>query len=212
MMEKLLRDPAHRRRIALKRAADTVLVLAAAPVAVAMGGAAALATRIALGNPVIFKQTRIGLGEKPFTLYKFRSMLDEEDEEGNPREPSERLTPFGRFLRKSSLDEVPQLWNVLKGDMSLIGPRPLTPDYLPFYLGHERVRHAVRPGLTGLAQTRGRNLVGWDQRLALDAVYAIGNSDHSDFTILLKTVSTVFASQSVVDPGAAKSRLDDART
>ena len=157
MMEKLLRDPAHRRRIAFKRVADTVLVLAAAPVAVAMGGAAAIATRIALGNPVIFKQTRIGLGENPFTLYKFRSMLDEKDEAGRAREPSERLTPFGRFLRKSSLDEVPQLWNVLKGDMSLVGPRPLLPEYIPYYRGKERTRHAVRPGITGLAQTSGRD-------------------------------------------------------
>lgn len=202
-MKRLLADPRHRRRVAAKRAADTALILAASPVVAVVGAATALATGAFLGRPVIFKQTRIGMGEKPFTLYKFRSMLDEVDAAGKVREPSERLTKFGRLLRKSSLDEIPQLWNVLKGDMSLIGPRPLLPEYVPYYRDHERARHAVRPGITGLAQTSGRNTLDWDGRLATDVEYAAHGNFSDDVVILAKTFQQIATKEGLnVVPGA----------
>ena len=132
----------------------------------------AILVRINLGSPVIFKQQRPGLNEKIFTMYKFRTMTDERDEYGNLLSDEKRLTPFGRFLRSSSLDELPELWNILKGDMSFVGPRPLLIRYLPYYNEAERMRHTVRPGLTGLSQVNGRNLVEWDRRLELDVEYA----------------------------------------
>lgn len=190
MMERL-RSRRHRTRMLVKRIGDTALVLAVSPLAVLTAGLTAAATALFLGRPIIFKQTRVGLGEKPFTLFKFRSMLAEEDKHGRQLSPTERLTKFGRFLRKSSLDEVPQLWNVLKGDMSLVGPRPLFPEYLPHYYDSERVRHAVRPGITGLAQTSGRNSLTWDERLALDAEYAGSLSAAEDLRILWATVRSL---------------------
>src|SRR5690554_5967289 len=131
----------------------------------------AILVRIKLGSPVIFKQPRPGLNEKIFTLYKFRTMTDERDENGELLPDEQRLTPFGKWLRSSSLDELPELWNILKGDMSFVGPRPLAVEYLPYYTEIERIRHTVRPGLTGLAQINGRNAVSWEERFRYDVNY-----------------------------------------
>ena len=178
----------HQRRLATKRAFDTAAIVAASPVVLPVAALTALAVRVKMGSPVLFTQKRIGLNEKPFTLLKFRSMLPETDKGGNPIPNEQRLTSFGRVLRKSSLDEIPQLLNVLRGDMSLVGPRPLLPEYLPFYTEDERERHTVRPGITGLAQVSGRNALGWDARLAKDSEYGKFGTLVDDAKILAKTV------------------------
>ena len=154
--------------------------------------------RVNLGAPVIFKQARPGKDEKIFYMYKFRSMSDARDEAGNLLPDSERLTKFGRLLRSSSLDELPELFCILKGDMSLIGPRPLTVAYLPYYTEEERVRHSVRPGLTGLAQVNGRNNLSWEERFAYDIEYVKNISLKMDISILLKTVGKVLKSEDIV--------------
>ena len=148
--------------------------------------------RIKLGSPVLFKQQRPGKNEKIFMLYKFRTMTDERDEQGNLLPDSVRLTKFGKFLRAASLDELPELFNILKGDMSLIGPRPLLVSYLPYYSEKERLRHTVRPGLTGLAQVSGRNFIDWDRRLKKDIEYVEHLSFGMDVKVLWLTVKTVF--------------------
>lgn len=158
----------------------------------------AILVRINLGSPVIFKQQRPGLNEKIFTMYKFRTMTDERDEYGNLLSDEKRLTPFGRFLRSSSLDELPQLWNILKGDMSFVGPRPLLIRYLPYYNEAERMRHTVRPGLTGLSQVNGRNLLEWDKRLELDVQYAQNISFFQDVLIILRTITNVLQRKDIV--------------
>lgn len=158
----------------------------------------ALMVRVNLGAPVIFKQARPGKDEKIFYMYKFRSMSDARDEAGNLLPDSERLTKFGRLLRSSSLDELPELFCILKGDMSLIGPRPLTVAYLPYYAEEERVRHSVRPGLTGLAQVNGRNNLSWEERFAYDIEYVKNISLKMDISILLKTVGKVLKSEDIV--------------
>lgn len=158
----------------------------------------ALMVRVNLGAPVIFKQARPGKDEKIFYMYKFRSMSDARDEAGNLLPDSERLTKFGRLLRSSSLDELPELFCILKGDMSLIGPRPLTVAYLPYYTEEERVRHSVRPGLTGLAQVNGRNNLSWEERFAYDIEYVKNISLKMDISILLKTVGKVLKSEDIV--------------
>ncbi|MGP1410099.1 MAG: sugar transferase [Porphyromonas endodontalis] len=161
------------------------------------------------GAGVLFTQERPGKDERIFKLYKFKSMTDERDSEGNLLPDGERLTPVGRFIRKTSLDELPQLWNVLKGDMSLVGPRPLFVDYLPYYTTRERLRHTVRPGITGLAQVRGRSYLPWDQKLATDVEYVERLSFTLDCRILFKTVANVLTSKDVaVDPGIRGIRLD----
>jgi len=151
----------------------------------------AIIVRIKLGSPVIFKQARPGKGEKIFYLYKFRSMTDARDENGNLLPDDERLTKFGRMLRSSSLDELPELFNILKGDMSLVGPRPLLVEYLPYYTEAESHRHDVLPGLTGLAQVNGRNAIDWDMKLAYDVEYIQNITFKNDFKILVKTVLKV---------------------
>jgi len=151
----------------------------------------ALLVRIKLGTPVIFKQKRPGLNEKIFTLYKFRTMTDQKDEQGNLLPDEVRLTKFGKMLRSTSIDELPELWNILKGDMSVVGPRPLLVRYLSYYTDKEKHRHDVRPGLTGLAQVNGRNLLNWDDRLALDVEYCITCSFMKDLLIILKTLQKV---------------------
>ncbi len=148
----------------------------------------AILVKIKLGSPVIFRQTRVGWKEKPFSLYKFRSMSDARDKDGNLLPDSERLTGFGRFLRSTSLDELPEAWNILKGDMSVIGPRPWGPAYLPYYTEEEHHRHDVRPGLSGLAQVHGRTAATWDDRLRYDLEYVRNISLIQDITILLMTV------------------------
>lgn len=165
------------------------------------------------GAGVLFTQERPGKDERIFKLYKFKSMTDERDSEGNLLPDGERLTPVGRFIRKTSLDELPQLWNVLKGDMSLVGPRPLFVDYLPYYTTRERLRHTVRPGITGLAQVRGRSYLPWDQKLATDVEYVERLGFTLDCRILFKTVANVLTSKDVaVDPRNVGTRLDTERS
>lgn len=144
--------------------------------------------RVKLGSPVLFKQQRPGLNEKVFTMYKFRSMTDEKDEYGELLPDSVRLTRFGRLLRSTSLDELPELFNILKGDMSIVGPRPLAVQYLPYYTDDERVRHSVRPGLSGLAQINGRNTSTWEQRFFYDIEYVNNINFTGDIQIILKTI------------------------
>lgn len=169
--------------------------------------------RLYLGSPVLFRQTRIGYMERPFTLVKFRTMRDAWDINGNLLPDQERVTPFGTFLRKTSLDELPQLWNVVRGEMSLIGPRPLFVRYLPYYTERERIRHNVRPGITGLAQVMGRNTLLWDDRLELDVQYVERQSLALDFWILVRTIIKVFKRENVfVVPGLQQPPLDIARS
>ena len=144
-----------------------------------------------LGSPVLFRQTRPGLNGKPFEMIKFRSMTDATDSTGNLLSNSERLTPFGKILRASSLDELPELWNVVKGDMSLVGPRPLLMEYLPLYNDEQARRHNARPGITGHAQVNGRNAISWDEKFKLDTWYVDNQSLWLDIKILFKTVKKV---------------------
>ena len=158
----------------------------------------AVLVKVKLGSPIIFKQERPGLNEKIFTLKKFRTMTDERDEEGKLLPDAQRLTKFGKFLRSTSLDELPELWNIFCGDMSLIGPRPLLISYLPYYTQREQLRHTVRPGLTGLAQISGRNLLEWDKRLEKDAEYVENLSFGLDIKIFFLTIKKVFVREDVV--------------
>lgn len=154
--------------------------------------------RVKLGSPVLFKQERPGKNEKIFTLCKFRTMTDEKDSEGNLLPDNVRLTRFGKFLRATSLDELPELFNILKGDMSIIGPRPLLVSYLPYYSEREKKRHSIRPGLTGLAQVSGRNFIDWDKRLEKDVEYVENLSFRMDMKVLKMTVQTVLGHQDEV--------------
>lgn len=168
--------------------------------------------RIKLGSPVLFCQERPGYNEKIFTLYKFRTMTDKRDENGMLLPDSERLTRFGSMLRSTSLDELPEMFNILKGDMSLIGPRPLLVEYLPYYTEEERLRHSVRPGLTGLAQVSGRNYLAWDKRLAKDVEYVNHISFIMDIRIIIKTIMVVFKKEDVsVDTNVVEGYLWDER-
>ena len=152
----------------------------------------ALLVKIKLGSPILFKQPRPGKNEKVFDMYKFRTMTDERDAKGQLLPDSDRLTQFGRFLRKTSLDELPEMFCILKGDMSFIGPRPLLVEYLPYYTEREQLRHTVRPGLTGLAQANGRNTVDWDTRFEYDVTYVEKLSFIMDMRVIIMTVGTVF--------------------
>ncbi len=155
--------------------------------------------RSKLGSPIFFKQERPGLHEKIFTMYKFRTMTDKRDAEGNLLPDKDRLTKFGKLLRATSLDELPEFFNILKGDMSFIGPRPLLVSYLPYYTETEALRHTVRPGLTGLAQVSGRNFLDWDRRLAKDVAYVKGLSFQMDLKVLFLTVKVVFDRSDVAE-------------
>lgn len=152
-----------------------------------------------LGSPVFFKQERPGLNGEIFTLYKFRTMTDARDKDGNLLPDKDRLTSFGKFLRASSLDELPEFFNILKGDMSFIGPRPLLVSYLPYYTEKESLRHTVRPGLTGLAQVSGRNFIDWDRRLAKDVEYVEGLSFLMDLKVLFFSVKVVLCRSDVAE-------------
>lgn len=156
-----------------------------------------------LGSPILFKQTRPGLDGKPFEMIKFRTMKDATDKDGNLLPDSERLTPFGQKLRSTSIDELPELWNVLKGDMSLVGPRPLLMEYLPLYNSEQARRHNVRPGVTGYAQVNGRNAISWEQKFALDTWYVNNQSLWLDFKILAKTVKQVLIKDGISAEGEA---------
>ena len=156
-----------------------------------------------LGSPVLFRQTRPGLHGVPFEMIKFRSMKDAIDSEGNSLPDGERLTDFGKALRNTSLDELPGLWNVIKGDMSLVGPRPLLMEYLPLYSEEQSRRHLMRPGITGYAQVNGRNSVAWEERFKLDTWYVDNHSLLLDIQILFKTVKKVFIKEGISEDGEA---------
>ena len=181
----------------VKRPLDWVLAALLLILLSPVMGVLALLVRIKLGTPVIFHQERPGRDERIFRLCKFRTMTDARDEKGELLSDSDRLTPFGRRLRETSLDELPELWNVLKGDMAIVGPRPLLVQYLPAYTARERHRHDVRPGITGLAQISGRNYLPWDQRLALDVEYAERITFFGDLRILAMTVWKVLRREDV---------------
>ena len=176
----------------VKRVMDVICALAAIIVFSWLFIIVGVMVRIKLGKPVIFTQARPGKDEKIFKLYKFRTMTDKKDEEGNLLPDEQRLTSFGRFLRKTSLDELPEAWNILKGDMSVVGPRPLLVEYLDRYNETQKHRHDVRPGLTGLAQISGRNLLDWDERFEKDIEYVRNVTFFGDVRIVFLTVWTAF--------------------
>ena len=181
-----------------KRLFDAVmsgcLLLLLSPLLIAI----ALLVRTRLGSPVIYRQERPGRGGRLFTIYKFRTMLaSTHDASGNPLTDHQRTPPLARRLRALSLDELPELWNVLKGDMSLVGPRPLLVEYLPRYTEEQARRHEVRPGITGLAQVQGRNAITWEEKFALDVKYVDGHDMRMDLDILIKTVTTVLSREGV---------------
>ena len=157
----------------------------------------AILVKSKLGSPVIFKQPRPGKNEKIFTMYKFRTMIDARDEKGEPLSDEKRLTKFGKFLRSSSLDELPELVNIIKGDMSFVGPRPLLVEYLPYYNEFQRRRHDVKPGLTGLAQINGRNLTTWDDRFEFDLQYVDNVGFVQDVKIFFVTIGKVFKREGI---------------
>ena len=163
----------------------------------------AILVRIKLGSPVIFTQARPGLNDKIFKMYKFRTMTDERDNEGKLLPDSVRLTKFGRSLRATSLDELPELFNILKGDMSIIGPRPLLVEYLSLYNEDQKRRHEVRPGLSGLAQVNGRNAISWEDKFELDVTYVDNVSFVGDWRIILLTVKKVFVREGVSSNNSA---------
>ncbi|MEW4468812.1 sugar transferase [Parasphingorhabdus sp. JC815] len=163
----------------------------------------ALLNRIFLGKPVLFIQERPGLDEKPFDLLKFRTMKDAVDTDGRPLADSERLTRYGKFLRATSLDELPGLWNVIKGEMSLVGPRPLLMEYLPLYTKDQARRHNVRPGITGWAQVNGRNAISWEEKFAADIWYVDNQSLMLDFKILFMTIIKVLKKEGISADGEA---------
>lgn len=168
--------------------------------------------RIKLGKPVLFKQMRPGKDEKIFKLYKFRTMTDEKDEHGKLLPDEKRLTKFGKFLRSTSLDELPELLNIIKGDMAIVGPRPLLVEYLEYYNEEEKHRHDVRPGLTGLAQVNGRNSISWEQKFQQDIEYINDLTFINDMKIILKTVGKVFKREGITQQGeATMERFDVSR-
>ena len=168
----------------------------------------AILVRIKLGSPVLFKQDRPGQNEKIFKMYKFRTMTDAKDGLGILLPDSERLTSFGKFLRSTSLDEIPELWNVLKGEMSLVGPRPLMPKYLAYYTEEEKKRHNVRPGVTGWAQVNGRNSLTWEDKFRYDLEYVNSVSFWFDLKIVFITIKKVFKRQDISDFSDENKEID----
>ena len=187
----------------LKRVLDVVIASTALLLLSPLYLFVAYKVRKNLGSPVLFRQVRPGLHGKPFEMIKFRSMKDAVDETGNPLRDSERLTPFGQMLRATSLDEMPELWNVIKGEMSIVGPRPLLMEYLPLYNSQQAKRHNVRPGMTGHAQVNGRNAISWEEKFKLDTWYVENQSLWLDFKIMLKTVKKVLAKDDISAEGEA---------
>ena len=181
----------------IKRWLDFILSLFAVIVLSPILLIVALLVRIKLGSPVIFKQERPGLHEKIFTLYKFRTMTDGKDKDGNLLPDDQRLTKFGKLLRSTSLDELPELFNILRGDMSIVGPRPLLVKYLPLYNEHQKHRHDVRPGFTGWAQCNGRNAISWEEKFDLDIYYVKHVSFRLDLSIIFKTIKIVFLREGI---------------
>lgn len=187
----------------LKRLLDIVIASSALVLLSPVYALVAYKVKKNLGSPVLFRQLRPGLHGKPFEMVKFRTMKDALDLDGNPLPDSERLTPFGQILRSSSLDEMPELWNVIKGDMSIVGPRPLLMEYLPLYNEQQAKRHHVRPGITGYAQVNGRNAISWEKKFELDTWYVENQSLWLDFKIMLKTVKKVIAKDDISAEGEA---------
>jgi lipopolysaccharide/colanic/teichoic acid biosynthesis glycosyltransferase len=188
---------------AVKRALDVAVALPAlvllSPVMLVVAGAVA----VKLGRPVLFRQKRPGLHSRPFTIFKFRTMTDSRGPDGSLLPDSERLPPFGQWLRSTSLDELPELWNVLVGDMSLVGPRPLMMQYVPLYSERQARRHDVRPGVTGWAQVNGRNAISWDEKLEMDVWYIENWSLGLDFRILAATLRSIVRREGIAAEGSA---------
>jgi lipopolysaccharide/colanic/teichoic acid biosynthesis glycosyltransferase len=187
----------------LKRVFDLVLVLVAAPVLAMLLLLVAVCVSLLMGSPVLFTQVRPGLYGRPFRMVKFRTMTDERHADGELLLDAERLTRFGRWLRATSLDELPELWNVLRGEMSLVGPRPLLMEYLPLYDADQARRHHVRPGITGSAQVNGRNAITWDEKFRLDLWYVDHQSLCLDLRILWLTVGRLFQRHGISAEGDA---------
>lgn len=187
----------------VKRPMDFILSLIAIIVLSPVLLIVALLVRTKLGSPVLFKQKRPGLNEEIFMMYKFRTMTDERDDKGQLLPDSIRLTKFGRLLRSTSLDELPELFNILRGDMSIIGPRPLLVQYLPLYNIHQKRRHEVRPGLSGLAQVSGRNAISWEDKFNLDVEYVDNVSFIEDWKIIFLTIKKVFVREGINSETAA---------
>jgi lipopolysaccharide/colanic/teichoic acid biosynthesis glycosyltransferase len=187
----------------VKPAADRALAAIGLVALAPLIGILAILIRRRMGSPVIFRQPRIGLGDRTFNFLKFRTMTQDRNADGNLLSDADRLTRFGQFLRAASLDELPQLWNVVKGDMSLIGPRPLLPQYLSRYSQFQRRRHEVKPGITGLAQVKGRNALTWEQKFELDVWYVDHCSLILDLSILWGTAAAVFRRQGISREGHA---------
>lgn len=187
----------------IKRLLDIILsligIIITFPIILIIG----LLVIIFLGRPAIFRQKRPGKDEKIFTMYKFRTMTNKKDKDGNLLPDEKRLTKFGKFLRKTSLDEIPEFFNILKGDMSFIGPRPLLVEYLDYYNEEEKHRHDVRPGLTGLAQINGRNLLSWEEKFKLDVEYVNNITFLGDVKIILKTIKTVLVREGISSESSA---------
>ena len=191
----------------IKRLLDIILSFIALIVLSPLMLATALLIRIKLGSPVIFCQKRPGKDEQIFKMYKFRSMIDRRDEQGELLPDEQRLTSFGKKLRATSLDELPELFNILKGDMSIVGPRPLLVEYLPLYNEEQRHRHDVKPGLTGLAQVNGRNTITWEEKFRLDVEYVENISFLTDLKILAATVIKVLTREGINENGNATMEL-----
>jgi lipopolysaccharide/colanic/teichoic acid biosynthesis glycosyltransferase len=186
-----------------KRALDLLLTTLMAVLLAPIMAVAAMFVLFGLGRPVLFRQRRPGKGGRPFELLKFRTMREATDDTRRPLPDAERLTAFGKFLRRTSLDELPELWNVLRGDMSLVGPRPLLMEYLPLYSPEQARRHEVRPGVTGLAQVSGRNALTWEGKFRLDVQYVEHYSLTLDMKLLLQTVRAVVTARGVSAEGSA---------
>ncbi|PGY51859.1 sugar transferase [Priestia megaterium] len=187
----------------IKRLVDIILSLVAIIFLSLVFLLVAFLVRVKLGSPVLFKQKRPGMNEKIFLMYKFRTMTDARGENGELLPDDVRLTKFGKFLRSTSLDELPELFNILKGDMSLVGPRPLLVQYLPLYNEHQKRRHEVRPGLSGLAQVNGRNAIGWEDKFGLDVTYVENISLLLDIKIIFRTIQKVFIREGINSETAA---------
>jgi len=189
--------------IGTRRAFEIIALIVCAPVLLAVIPGAWALIHLLMGRPALFRQTRIGRGGKPFTFFKFRTMTDARDARGELLPDARRLTRLGRFLRATSLDELPQLWNVLRGDMSLVGPRPLLPQYLPRYDSRQRRRHEVKPGITGWAQINGRNALSWEEKFDLDVWYVDHQSFRLDMKILWLTLLKVLRRDGISQSGHA---------
>ena len=181
----------------MKRLFDLTLIFLSLPLLLPLSLVVAWLVRSKLGAPILFKQIRPGKHTKPFEMIKFRTMTDERDSNGELLPDSVRLTKFGKFLRSSSLDELPELWNVVKGEMSLVGPRPLLMEYVPMYSSEQTRRHAMRPGITGWAQVNGRNSISWEEKFNLDVWYVVNKSLWLDIKILYLTGYKIFKKENI---------------